>query len=275
MTDSIFIPHPALREIVLCYTAVDVQLPSDVEPTITPYPATPLQSIIFYGNHPLNMRKEGMKEFEKQASTMIIGPQYSRVDLVVNQCLKCIRVDFRPGGLFRLLGIPMKELFDEAYDAEQIFAPDIKELNERLANTPNLETQKCIVEMFLLRRLDRAHEALPFDKAMQILLENNGNLRINELAAIACLSLRQFERKCGERIGMPPKTFAKITRFSKAYRLREAKPNLSWTAIAHSSGYHDQMHFIRDFKEFTGVVPTIINAELDNTPLKMQAQLWL
>ena len=275
MTDSIFIPHPALRDIVLCYTAVDVQIPYEAEPTVTPYPATPLQSIIFYGNHPLKMRKEGMKEFEQQAATMIIGPQYSRVDLVVKRCLKCIRVDFRPGGLFRLLGIPMKELFDEAFDAEEIFGAELKELNEKLANTHNPETQKCLIELFLLHRLDRAHKALPFDKAMRILLENSGNLPIKELASMACLSLRQFERKCGERIGMPPKTFAKIARFSQAYRLKEAKPNLSWTAIAHSSGYYDQMHFIRDFKEFTGVVPTILNSELDNTPFRMQAQLWV
>jgi hypothetical protein len=31
------------------------------------------------------------------------------------------------------------------------------------------------------------------------------------------------ERKCKDRIGLPPKLYARLIRFSKAYRIRESK----------------------------------------------------
>ncbi|RYF85105.1 MAG: AraC family transcriptional regulator, partial [Chitinophagaceae bacterium] len=76
-----------------------------------------------------------------------------------------------------------------------------------------------------------------------------------------------------DRIGMNPKMFARILRFSKAYRLHEAVPHLSWIKIAHECGYYDQMHMIRDFKVFAGVSPSIIEQQLLSTPLRMQKDL--
>ena len=72
---------------------------------------------------------------------------------------------------------------------------------------------------------------------------------------------------------MNPKTYARILRFSKAYRMYENSPKYSWTEIAHASGYFDQMHLIRDFKVFAGVNPGVIAGELSQTPLRMQRNL--
>ena len=67
----------------------------------------------------------------------------------------------------------------------------------------------------------------------------------------------------------------RIIRFSKAYRMREMNESISWTAIAHLAGYFDQMHLIRDFKVFTGVLPTMVDKELSQTPSRLQADLKL
>ena len=72
---------------------------------------------------------------------------------------------------------------------------------------------------------------------------------------------------------MNPKMFARILKFSKAYRLHESCPQLHWTQIAHEAGYHDQMHMIRDFKTFAGVNPSVIEQQLISTPLRMQKDL--
>jgi AraC-like DNA-binding protein len=31
---------------------------------------------------------------------------------------------------------------------------------------------------------------------------------------------------------------------------------MNWTAVAHECGFHDQAHFNREFKRFTGVTPS-------------------
>jgi len=57
--------------------------------------------------------------------------------------------------------------------------------------------------------------------------------------------------------------------------LHENNPEISWTSIAYECGYFDQMHLIRDFKEFAGVAPGVIEKELSHIPIRMQAGLRL
>ena len=74
-----------------------------------------------------------------------------------------------------------------------------------------------------------------------------------------------------DRVGMSPKMLLRLMRFSNAWLLREQDANRSWLSIAHTTGYADQMHMIRDFKEFAGVNPGSILRDLEQSPLRLQA----
>lgn len=273
MLGQVYKPPPALQEFVLHFITIDAPLPDGVTEVVSPYPPTPLQSLMFYGENRIGMRRHGSEAFALQPSVVVVGPQYTRVNLQVRERLRAIRVDFRPGGLYRLLGMPMYELLDGGFSASDLLGSEMELVNEQVLHAPDLATAACHVEAYLLGKCAKLKTALPFDWAMGQLLQSQGLAPIEKIAAEACLSLRQFERKCKERLGMPPKAFARIIRFSKAYQLREADPHLTWTAIAHESGYFDQMHMIRDFKQFAGVTPTILEEDLSLTPLRMQADL--
>jgi len=270
---KIYIPHPALQDYVLHLSTIDALLPEGMNDVVTPYPATPFQSLFFYCDNPISMSRTGTGEFELQPSVVLTGPQFSRVNVKVSSKLRAIRVDFLPGGMYRMLGIPMHELFDGGFDALDFFGAEMKIINEQLQEISNLEDGKNIVEKFLLNRVKNLKEILPLDYAIRILLNSNGNMAIEKTASLACLSLKQFERKCQERIGMNPKMYARILRFSKAYRMHEAFPILPWIKIAYEAGYFDQMHMIRDFKVFAGVNPSVIELQLLSTPLRMQKDL--
>jgi AraC-like DNA-binding protein len=270
---KIYIPHPALQDYVLNISTVNAVLPPGVKDVVTPYPPTPFQSLIFYCNNAVSMSRVGVEEFNDQPFSVLIGPQVSRVNVKVNGQISAIRADFLPGGMYRMLGIPMFGLLDGGFDAVDFFSSEMKSINEQLHNISNLEEGKCIVEKFLISQVSRLKEMLPLDQAMRVLLNSDGSMPIEQVASLSCLSLKQFERKCKERIGMNPKMYARILRFSKAYRLHEAMPALSWTKIAHEAGYFDQMHLIRDFKTFAGVNPSVIEQQLLTTPLRMQKDL--
>ncbi len=273
MQVKIYIPHPALQEYVLNISTVNILLPQALDNVITPYPPTPFQSLLFYCNNPVFMSKADEDNFTLQSLSVLVGPQYSRVNIKVQHKLSAIRVDFAPGGLFRMLGIPMHELFDTGFNTIDFFGAEMRRINEQLQEISELEEGKNIVENFLLSHTKNLKEPLPFDAALRVLLNNHGNISIEQIASYACLSLKQFERKCKERIGMNPKSYARILKFSKAYRLHEACPQLSWTQIAYEAGYFDQMHMIRDFKSFAGVNPSVIQMQLQSTPLRMQKDL--
>ena len=275
MEVKIYTPHLALQPFVMNISTVDVSLPKGISEVVTPYPPTPFQSLIFYCNHPVSMAKVGEENFLKQPFSILIGPQFSRVNIKVHGQLRAIRVDFVPGGMYRMFNIPMHELFDEGFDAEDLLGSEIRRINERLKNISILEEGKNIVEEFLLTQLQKINVLLPFDSALKMLFEMNGNLTIEKTASLSCLSLKQFERTCKERIDMNPKMYARILKFSKAYRLRESFPEMSWIKICYEAGYYDQMHMMRDFKLFAGVNPSIISDQLLQTPIRMQKDLPL
>lgn len=240
-------------------------------PAEIPYPPLPEQSLFFYARMPIIARVQG-KEIANPSS-IIVGPQLHRVNLKLGHDHIVIRVGFHPGGLHRLIGLPMHRMLDYACDSADFFNQQIREVNERLFNTMAYDDMIKVVEAFLLEKIKLAKRSLPFDSAMAQLVKYDGLVAIEKIASMACVSLRQFERQCKERIGLPPKLYARLIRFSKAYRLYEANTSLSWTHIAHTCGYFDQMHFIRDCKEFAGVTPTAIAKEVANAPAQLQFML--
>ena len=84
------------------------------------------------------------------------------------------------------------------------------------------------------------------------------------------VSVRNFERKCKERLGMPAKMYARISRFHKAYKMLERGPLISWTDLTYEAGYYDQSHFIKDFKEFARLTPTLVHKELSEEHIQFQ-----
>lgn len=241
---------------------------------ICPFPPTPQNCIYFYINDPVQAQKIGKELFTAKAESIVVGPQLTRVNLELGKNHLMLCVAFHPGGLYRLLGMPMKHLFDDDVETGLLFSEaEISSINQQLKEAVSWLTMKNIIEYFLLQKIHRIKTLLPFDFAMKELVKSDGTMSIEKTAALSCLSLRQFERTCNERIGLSPKLFARLVRFSKAYRLKENQQHLSWTSIAYNSGYFDQMHMIRDFKEFAGVTPTFMEHELTTTPLRLQANI--
>lgn len=80
---------------------------------------------------------------------------------------------------------------------------------------------------------------------------------ITELSGIACLSKKQFERSFNSFVGINPKEYTRIVRFQKALAQMQYQPGkeINQALIAYTSGYADQSHFIREFKQFCGYTP--------------------
>ncbi|NDK54971.1 helix-turn-helix domain-containing protein [Pontibacter fetidus] len=273
MQTKFYTPHILLQEFVNCIMVIH----AEVGPTSSacPYPPAPQNSLFFYINDRIKVKKEGTTEFVEQPRSVIVGPQVSRVMLDINRSHKAVRVGFHPGGLHRFMGIPMCEMIDSHFDATDVYGNEMALVNERLQEAQSFDEIKIVIEEFLLSKVKTLKQALPFDRAMLELMRHNGNAPIEQISSLACLSLRQFERVSKERIGLTPKFFARLVRFSKAYRMHENYPELSWTHISYSCGYFDQMHFIRDFKQFAGVAPGTIEKDLQKAPVRLQAELRL
>jgi AraC-like DNA-binding protein len=92
--------------------------------------------------------------------------------------------------------------------------------------------------------------------ALELLYTTQGQIRISALAADCGLSLRQFERRFKQCIGVSPKIFARLLRFEALLHALLHDPAFSLADAASHPGYQDQAHGIHEFKIWAGCTPT-------------------
>ena len=101
----------------------------------------------------------------------------------------------------------------------------------------------------------------PFnDEFLQIYKELTGpggyRLKVEELAEHVGYSTRHLHTRFQQYFGMSPKQFIKLVKFNHALKyIYEKDEASSLASIADVVGYHDQSHFIRDFKAICGKTP--------------------
>jgi AraC-like DNA-binding protein len=274
MFHQFFDPHPALKEIVNNIMISEIIFdPLQPRPRFL-FPPLPEQCLFFYPYDCMEV-EYAANTVEQLAPAVIVGPQNTPVYFTMGRRHLVIKVGFQPGGLYRLLGIPMQQLLQaEAFNAGDLLGKEIEQVNDQLGNARSYREMCHCIETFLLRKLGRVKDQLPIDHVLPLLIKGGGLMPVDALAGMACLSNRQFERVFKTRIGLSPKYFSRLVRFAKAWVQKETDPTTTWLAIAHSCGYYDQMHLIRDFKEFTQTNPSEIETALKESTFRLNNKVF-
>jgi AraC-like DNA-binding protein len=152
--------------------------------------------------------------------------------------------------------VRLNELIDCSYDAHSVLGKTIAELEERLGACESFQARVQAADEFLARRIPAMSGWDGMALAARFINGNEGRVRIPDLASRLGISSRQLERDFGATFGMRPKLYARIVRFQAALDCKARSAAKTWTDVAHEFGYHDQMHLIHDFSEFTIGTPT-------------------
>jgi AraC-like DNA-binding protein len=70
------------------------------------------------------------------------------------------------------------------------------------------------------------------------------------------LSPRRFGELFRSEVGLAPKAFCRIRRFSEVLKRIEPLTEVDWADVALSCGYFDQAHFNHDFRACAGLTPS-------------------
>ena len=253
----------ALRPYVRAYAQRDVNLCSTR--LMQPVPASLEQILEFdFFDPPRIDFPDGHSEPAHQIS--LVGPHtHPGYQLHLSGRIQSFAIFFEPFGLWQLFRFPSKELVDTHCGAQDALGASVEELSQRLAACASFTGRVHIAETFLLQRLASLSGLTPVMNAAAQLFRNRGTDRVHQLATGSGLSLRHFERRFAETTGIPPKLFARITRFQSAVDIKLRVPSTSWLEVAHILGYHDQTHMIRDFHKLGGAAPNGMISELGDT----------
>jgi len=157
----------------------------------------------------------------------------------------------------------MNELNGQSIALDALSDPHIMELEDRLMDIADNQTCVHLIEQFLLKRLYQFEEYNYKRLTSVISAINYRENNVSALAHEACLSQKQFKRIFTDYIGVTPKEFLQITRFTKTTYTLQTQPKMSLNELAYKCGYYDRSHLIKDFKIFSGYTPTEFLANCD------------
>jgi AraC-like DNA-binding protein len=176
-----------------------------------------------------------------------------------------LEVLLSPLGAYRILGLPLDRLSGHTVDLAEVLGAGGRRLGERLRDTPSWRRRFALLDQFLLRRLDRGPRPAPeVGWAWQRLNATGGAVAIGELAREVGWSHKHLIARFRQQVGMAPKTAARLLRFNGVWRHFDADRPLDWGLVAAETGYADQAHLIREFRQFTGTTPTEFQSQVNS-----------
>ena len=111
-----------------------------------------------------------------------------------------------------------------------------------------------LLDEFLLDRRGRGPQPSPeVSEAWDLLVRSGGRSTIGEIAREVGWSHKHLITKFKQQIGVAPRLAARLLRLSRVWR--HITDGQGWARIAAESGYADQSHLVREFRQFTGTTP--------------------
>jgi hypothetical protein len=124
--------------------------------------------------------------------------------------LEVFTIQFRPAGFHRLFRMPMEEFADQAFEARSVIGPKFPDFEQKLSCASSFEERACVASAFLLECLTERSGGDSVAALANRFLSERGALGVGDAAAEAGLSVRQFERRFIEQVGVPPKLYARV-----------------------------------------------------------------
>lgn len=165
-------------------------------------------------------------------------------------------VRFRPGMARAFLRAPAAEFTDTSAALADVWGREVAVLEGRLVATQAAPARIRLLERELLRRLAAARSVEPcVAAALHLIGIHRGAVTVREACRFAGVSRQHLARRFAEHVGVPPKMFARVTRFRSLLALLPRVRLVSWSDTAAAAGYYDQSHLIADFRQFAATTP--------------------
>lgn len=253
MKPEIYQPNSELTEFVKCYWTLEGEKESTPQRN-TIVPDGTMKLIFHYGDtykyHPNNGESIILPK------CFLIGQLTKPYVVEPIGITGSFVVRFHPNGFVPLSTIPIKEMENMAVPLDKLFGKDGEEIGESILKANSTSERINIIEAFLLKRLtDKQTIDNIVKSTIETILNANGQFSVNEHSLQNNINRRQLTRKFSSIIGLSPKQLSKTIRIQAALKSLLTKDVDKLTDLAYENEYFDQAHFIKEFKEFTGLTP--------------------
>jgi AraC-like DNA-binding protein len=242
-------PPEELKSIVECYWIVDGDDPTRVQQKIIP---DGFPEIIFHFGDPYRIKLND--HWELQSRSLIAGQITKYFYLENTGVSDMLGIKLKPTALTRLFNVSMDSLSDKVVDLLQLGDDTLSGLDRLVRESGTRNDQISRINRYLGEV--RQYPSDPtLERAIESILARYGNCTVGQLCEVTNITERQLQRIFKKHVGLSPKFYSRIVRFSYIFQLVQGK-KMSWSDVSLEAGFYDQPHFIKNFKTFTGEDPT-------------------
>ncbi|MGB5555905.1 MAG: AraC family transcriptional regulator [Flavobacteriaceae bacterium] len=195
-----------------------------------------------------------------------IGQQTRTYTLFTNhEKLGIIGAALTPTGIYKLFGICMEDMVNRPTPTRNLFGSDFDLFCKEFENIKGIKERITLIEKLLETRLDKVTVANSIvDLSIDLMNKSLGCLPINHISKSLNISLRYFQKKFKEIVGVSPSVYNRIVRFNNLFSEYDLKTSTDYKVISALFEYYDYSHFHRDFKKYCGETPKAFHIEKFN-----------
>jgi AraC-like DNA-binding protein len=196
-------------------------------------------------------RKDGMA-----GNLTLYGQVIAPDELKFREEVILIAYFLHPHTLKTLFTFNAAEFVNNCIDFNELAAVRKVNLQEQLLNAGSPEACITLLNNFIFSIPERSRmDVRPIAFATDQFMHNPGEIALNDLQRQLNTSARSLHRMFETNVGMSPQLFKRVCQFHHAFQQLNNLEFSRLTDIAYEHGFFDQSHFIRVFKEFTGISP--------------------
>lgn len=194
---------------------------------------------------------------EEVPLTFVSGQFTTNYHLEIKGKIGIIGAVLHASSLYNLLGLNMASLVNKRINLVHLLGETAGELFMMVKMCTAAEAKIKTLDDFLSGYLETAQSRLSIiDETIDFINQNSGMVNIEDVLTKFKYSRRYLEKKFLEKVGISPKLYARIKRFSYLSNKVANNKKIDWQDIVFENGFHDQSHLVKDYKAFNQMNPS-------------------
>ena len=181
---------------------------------------------------------------------------FTNAHLKLSGKVHTLGICFYPEGFYPFVKIPVSEFKNQLLGGFEVGFKWAKSISDRLKEAPDVSSRLDIIEKELILLLIHNNDSPErFQKIFRALKHSENSPQITDFCRQNNIGIRNLERMYNKYVGVPANTYSTLNRFHTSLNRLLYKDFSKLSDLAYDNGYFDQMHFIKEFKRFSGNTP--------------------
>jgi len=208
----------------------------------------------FKHNNTLFEKNLVTNEVERSHELALGGFMTQSIKYFTKEKFRAVIVGLNPLAKYLLKDLNGEFYLNENIELEAVYPKLLGDLKSRL-NDDGSDDEKVALVMEFLKKIFTPRDINPsIIKAVDLIKETRGTIKIDALSKEVAYSKRQLNRLFKLQVGISPKEFSQVHAVQNCITMLK-KEKMSMVDVAVDGGYFDQTHFIKTFKKYCGVTP--------------------